>query len=620
MTCPSADDLLDAALSLADRGFRVFPLRRGAKLPLRKGWKESASNDPDEIRAMWTDERGFPARFNIGVLAEDLLVVDADVKSVDGVAALAQLDLPQTFTVETATGGRHIYLWSDTPIANSVRKLHDGLDVRGQGGFVVGPGSWLDPTENNGKTGLYRLAVDAPVAEAPPSLIAACGSPLDRTARDRGDIGADHPLDVAAARAWLETHEPAVEGLGGDQHTYLTIARLRDFGLTKATTLDLLEPWNARCAPPWDDEALERKIENVWAYAAKPIGSESLGSVLSDLGDIVNEPDPALKASGWFFYDDAFDMNAASWLVHETIPSRGVGLLVGESQAGKTFLAQHLAACLSDGTPWCKQEIDQRFGTVFLLGEHMQGFRKRVAGLRQHRGSDAGLIALAGRGVSNMSDDHAVLSLIVEIEQNRTTIEHRMGRKMGLLVIDTWSAAGLSVDETDNNGVAAAIARLNVVSERLGVFVLVLHHPTKSGSSTVRGGGALVANTDVVLNVEYDRSTGSRLVRIEKAKDAETGRVLSGFNLRVLSIGVDQKGRPITTCVVEEVEPAVRLMSAPPGWAQMIEARDRATGPGSEVVEIPKRNKDKLLDYGIQTGQIRMREDNVWVWVREEST
>ena len=78
------------------------------------------------------------------------MVIDLDVTDeVDGVKAFRDLcsdldiDLPETYQVSTPSGGQHLYFCtrSAKSIRNSAKKLGPGIDVRGEGGYVVGEGS-----------------------------------------------------------------------------------------------------------------------------------------------------------------------------------------------------------------------------------------------------------------------------------------------------------------------------------------------------------------------------------------------------------------------------------------------------------------------------------------------
>ncbi|WP_086564638.1 bifunctional DNA primase/polymerase [Streptomyces africanus] len=79
-----------------------------------------------------------------------LVGLDIDRKNgVDGCATLDQLarehgfEIPQTTTICTPSGGFH--LWLTVPegvtVPNSVGRLGPGIDIRGTGGYVIGPGS-----------------------------------------------------------------------------------------------------------------------------------------------------------------------------------------------------------------------------------------------------------------------------------------------------------------------------------------------------------------------------------------------------------------------------------------------------------------------------------------------
>jgi hypothetical protein len=47
------------------------------------------------------------------------------------------------FVVGTPSSGLHFYFRTTTPYGNSSGSLPDGIDVRGKGGYVIGPGATL---------------------------------------------------------------------------------------------------------------------------------------------------------------------------------------------------------------------------------------------------------------------------------------------------------------------------------------------------------------------------------------------------------------------------------------------------------------------------------------------
>ncbi|GEK03502.1 bifunctional DNA primase/polymerase [Streptomyces sp. 1-11] len=172
----------DNAQQAAERfGFEVIPLSL-TKLPALKSPHDKghscrggcgqlghgihdASRDPARIREMFEAARhatgygiacGRPPHHLIG------LDLDRDAeKDVDGVWELRRLcarqgiAVPRTVIIRTPRGGYHAW-WTgpaDVKVPNRAGQLGPGIDVRGFGGYLVGPGS-------RGARGLYTLASD----------------------------------------------------------------------------------------------------------------------------------------------------------------------------------------------------------------------------------------------------------------------------------------------------------------------------------------------------------------------------------------------------------------------------------------------------------------------------
>ncbi|MFI2431742.1 bifunctional DNA primase/polymerase [Streptomyces sp. NPDC018693] len=160
------------ALSAAERGLAVIPLSRtklpALRSPHRTGPRSAgppchgecgrlghgvydASTDPTRVRAMfaaapWSTGYGIAC----GLPPHHLIGLDLDTKSgTDAPAALRELarrhrfTIPPTVVVLTPSGGRHLWLTGppEAVVPNSAGRLAPGIDVRGAGGYLVGPGS-----------------------------------------------------------------------------------------------------------------------------------------------------------------------------------------------------------------------------------------------------------------------------------------------------------------------------------------------------------------------------------------------------------------------------------------------------------------------------------------------
>ena len=141
--------ILPHALQYAnDLQWAVFPCRPGEKVPATPHGFKDATKDTKQISRWWAD---IPTA-NIAVAtgaASGLVVIDVDQKNgVDGEAGLAALEaqfgkLPPTVEQLTGGGGRQLFFRHPGGRVPNTTKLHDhaGVDVRGDGGYVVMPPS-----------------------------------------------------------------------------------------------------------------------------------------------------------------------------------------------------------------------------------------------------------------------------------------------------------------------------------------------------------------------------------------------------------------------------------------------------------------------------------------------
>lgn len=132
--------MLNAALSYAAKGWPVFPCRD--KKPLTKHGVKDATTNHFQIRRWWTDYPDAQIGCAMGPLSRHWAL---DVDPPYGAATLASLQaanssLPITLKQTTGSGGEH-YLFAyptDAVIRNNAKtKLGPGLDVRGDGGYII---------------------------------------------------------------------------------------------------------------------------------------------------------------------------------------------------------------------------------------------------------------------------------------------------------------------------------------------------------------------------------------------------------------------------------------------------------------------------------------------------
>ena len=136
-----APTLGGAAVWYAERGHLVFPLKPGTKVPATRRGFHDASMNPDTIRNWW---RATPAA-NIGLSTGHLFQV-IDVDGPDGIRSIADIEdaghLPEPIGYVKTPRGCHIYT---KPLGDGcATAIRPGIDLRGNGGYVVAPPSIVE--------------------------------------------------------------------------------------------------------------------------------------------------------------------------------------------------------------------------------------------------------------------------------------------------------------------------------------------------------------------------------------------------------------------------------------------------------------------------------------------
>ena len=207
-----------------------------------------------------------------------IVVVDLDVKpdkGIDGVDSLTKLGpIPPTTIVQTPSGGAHIYF--QYPAGLELRDSHSvlgpGIDIRAEGGFVVGPGS------PHKRGGVYQVIQDLPLAPLPAWLLERLRlieEGRKRPPRSEQDGLTGRPklpektgaaLDQAVdwAKKYLEKAPPCIEDGTSSSKLMKYCTAIRAKGIPLTQCLELLEEiFNPRCIPPWSSDDLVRALCNV---------------------------------------------------------------------------------------------------------------------------------------------------------------------------------------------------------------------------------------------------------------------------------------------------------------------------------------------------------------------
>jgi len=235
--------LLQWAEKYLSLGWSVIPVEPKGKRPLID-WKEFQSRQAskDEV-TNWLNK--WPL-MNLGIVTgsiSNLAVVDLD--GMMGLRFQRESKLGSSVSQFTGNGKQVFYKWQPG-IKNSVKQIAPGVDVRGEGGFVVVPPS-IHPS---GKTYRWERFVPDRIPDFPTELLAVTSTALPVVSA------------VVKSEDWLS--EALEEMKNGHVHNTLVsvLGKFRAHNFSIADTVRLLSPHCLVDGKPF--EGLEAKVQEIW--------------------------------------------------------------------------------------------------------------------------------------------------------------------------------------------------------------------------------------------------------------------------------------------------------------------------------------------------------------------
>lgn len=526
-----------SALFLARQGFRVFPITPNTRVPPKDfHWKAEATTDPAKIEGWWTEN----PQYNIAVATGGgVVVIDADSKKgrpgLESLDLLDMMGLPTSLRVKTPSTGVHVYLGTAHQHRNRVDTVPDypGLDIRSDGGYVLAPGSVVDGVP-------YEWLTEGCVENAPPWLdeLLLKDAPTNTPKSEQPLVDLDRPENLAKGKHYLENNAPdAVEGAGGDATTYKVAARLRDFGLSESSALELmLEHWNEKQSPPWMPDALETKIANAFEYASGGWGAGTAAGEFDVIDIDVGQPpsisgpesadflEPVKKGQGMHFltYAEMCAMPEPEWLVEGVVQKRSSALMFGKSNTFKSFLAIDIGLSVATGKSWHGHAVSKG-RVLFVATEGANGVgRLRVPGWYGHHSVDE-----ADRHNALLYPKEIRLDVVEDVDALVAAI--RQGGPMALVVLDIFGGtmAGTEVEDTTARAWTRAVQH---IMRSTGTAMLTVAHTGWQDETRARMHTHFWGSFDSRMRVDGDKEARTSLLTVERHKDADSSGSW-GFNL-----------------------------------------------------------------------------------------
>lgn len=200
-------NLYSKALSYAVGGYSIIPLGMD-KRPAVASWLDFQKKPADDsiIEGWWLKNQNA----NIGIITgsiSGITVVDIDTHDKDNIVDYK--NFPPTYTVTTPSGGTHLYYQYDKDIKQTANTYPQfpHLDIRNDGGYVVGAGSITDYVDKGEKKGGEYVVTDARTpAPFPRELF--LGKGTGKKNKEFGGAGGVIPKSLSKKLDYIHAMEP----------------------------------------------------------------------------------------------------------------------------------------------------------------------------------------------------------------------------------------------------------------------------------------------------------------------------------------------------------------------------------------------------------------------------
>jgi hypothetical protein len=434
----------------------------------------------------------------------DVFVVDLDsdaaAEAFDALGGASE-----TYTVQTARGFHLYFKHPGFHVKTSRGDLAPKIDIRGDGGIVIAPGS----PHKSGAT--YTELNSVEPIDAPIWL-------LEWLQKQRAPSEAQHyPGDVEGGQLayhrklyaeYLKTAPPSISEAGGDEALWNVVQHgAWDLLLPVEDVLELVaEHFDPRCRPPWGAELeakVRRKADGAKTSSERPrviplpedlagravSGAEPMPDFSAFRAEPIEQVEDTPKGSmgetwgGW-----GKRVPPPVYLVEGLIPEHKVVTFFAEGGSVKTWSALALAIAVASGEPWLGKYRVKRGKVLYLDYEDGPYEVSRRVHLLSGGQDVPDLGYLYGGPQLNQVDDlWKTLGAKVKAEG------------ISLVVADSLGA-GMPGDADENTTAFAAGMKIAGRFTEAGCGVLFVHHANKNGG--MRGTSAARDQSDVVFKFE----------------------------------------------------------------------------------------------------------------------
>jgi KaiC/GvpD/RAD55 family RecA-like ATPase len=269
-------------------------------------------------------------------------------------------------------------------------------------------------------------------------------------------------------------------------------------------------------------------------------------------GDLAFLLAPTLQE--WLMGADSFSSQPAplKWLIRDWVQANALIMIHGPSGGGKTFITlDWILRIASTITEWNNKAV-KNGSVIYLAGEGHHGLKGRIAGWKHHHNVQKLDMWVSPEGVDlNTPEGYNKVAEAIRA----------LGVRPSLIAVDTMHRHLLG----DENSAQDAKTMLDACGRLIKEFectVVLVHHTGVSEEAQHRARGSSAWKGALDIEISVVPSVDGRPIEIiqRKSKDSELAQTVYAKLIGVqIPNWFDEDGEPVTTAVVELVEPEISV-------------------------------------------------------------
>lgn len=562
----------DARALIKDYGFAIFPAQgiyegqctcgdinctNQGKHPATINGLNDATKDIDQLLKLWAARKHLNVAIATGEIS-GIFVIDID--GPEGEESLKALgDLPKTLTAKTARGRHLFFAYPGVPVITK-RGILEKIDVRGDGGYVIGVGSnhpsgakyeWINPLEITAPA--PDLILDLVIKERIKPKALNVAQPRqglifkDRTSIDDvhemlnyidPDLGYDEWINIGMAlqadgypfSVWDNWSRSGSKYDGHNMGSHWKSFKPGG-GVTMGTLVHMAKQGG------WLPKQNSTNIIHPIPYIT---AREEIGREIVDADGQVFTLDPDM------FYIKAGDIHESldtSDFIQGLLTDGALSVVYGESNCGKTFFMSDVAMHVAMGKRWRDKRVEAG-GVIYVALEGSYGLKNRVAAFKKHYAETPVNFAMVPCPVDFMDPEGNINKFI-----NMLRIAKADLGSVRLVVIDTLARALTGGDENSGQDMGMLVHHADRIRYETGAHVCFVHHSGKDKARGARGHSSLRAAVDTEIEISRDPDADYSKIKVVKQREMEMQKEMF-FALKKIDLGINKHKEEVTSCIV----------------------------------------------------------------------